>query len=203
MLDLPGNIISPSCSFGRAEGAVVIVLKPEEQALRDGDKIYATILGTGVNSSGSLAPVNAPVASAQEDAMRRAFQMAGVSPAEVDFLELHATGTARGDPTEANWVGEAFKRDGDILVGSVKSNIGYGLSLFRSKLLTDCRLTGTRRSRRSLPRSARCARSSTLGSSHRPSTFPRPTLPSPGKSTVSWCPAASHACHPSSVIWSQ
>jgi acyl transferase domain-containing protein len=119
------QIFTSRHSFGRAEGVAVIVLKPEENALRDGEKIYGTILGTGINSSGSIAPVNAPVASAQEDAMSRAFRMAGVSPTEVDFLELHATGTARGDPTEANWVGNAFKRDGDILLGSVKGNIGY------------------------------------------------------------------------------
>lgn len=33
-------------------------------------------------------------------------------------------GTASGDPTEANWIGEQFKRDGEVLVGSVKGNIG-------------------------------------------------------------------------------
>jgi acyl transferase domain-containing protein len=99
-------------------------MKPLSAAIRDGDRIYGTILGTGINSSGSLAPVNAPVALAQEKAMTRAFQQAGRSPAEVDFIELHATGTARGDPTEANWVGRAFKRDRDLLIGSVKGNIG-------------------------------------------------------------------------------
>jgi acyl transferase domain-containing protein len=92
--------------------------------MADGDRVRGVILGTGVNSSGSVAPVNAPVDSAQEDAMRRAFQMANRSPRDVSFLELHATGTARGDPTEANWIGRAFKRDGDILIGSVKGNIG-------------------------------------------------------------------------------
>ncbi len=36
----------------------------------------------------------------------------------------HFPGTAQGDPTEANWVGEEFKRDNEILIGSVKGNIG-------------------------------------------------------------------------------
>ena len=53
------------------------------------------ILGTGVNSSGSLAPVNAPVASAQLDAAKRAFAQTGRTPQEVDFIELHATGMYR------------------------------------------------------------------------------------------------------------
>ncbi|OBZ65510.1 putative polyketide synthase 2 [Grifola frondosa] len=110
--------------FGRSEGVVSIVLKPLDAALRDNDKIYATILGTGVNSSGSLAPVNAPVAAAQQDAMLRAFAQTGRLPRDVDYVELHATGTAQGDPTEANWVGARFKRDGELLIGSVKGNIG-------------------------------------------------------------------------------
>ena len=150
-------------SFGRGEGAVAIVLKPLKDAIRDHDHIYATvriygrlllrnltgvvqILGTGVNSSGSLAPVSAPVASAQRDAMRRAFAQTDRKPQDVDFLELHATGTsclghlhaavltscgpgtASGDPTEANWVGAEFKRDDELVLGSVKGNVGcvYG-----------------------------------------------------------------------------
>ena len=143
------------------------MLKPLEAAVRDHDHIYATvssgddtfhhaadvlqILGTGVNSSGSIAPVSAPVASAQRDAMRRAFSQTDRKPQDVDFLELHATGrialksiqrssspyifpgTASGDPTEANWVGAEFKRDDELLMGSVKGNVGcaYPLLLYR------------------------------------------------------------------------
>lgn len=104
-------------SFGRGEAAVSIVLKPLDAALRDHDKVYATvrslfpvydlslmpeaqILGTGINSSGSLAPVNAPVASAQQDAMVRAFKQAQRSPRDVDFIELHATGTRSPESPE-------------------------------------------------------------------------------------------------------
>ena len=60
----------------------------------------AQILGTGINSSGSLAPVNAPVASAQQDAMVRAFKQAQRSPRDVDFIELHATGTRSPESPE-------------------------------------------------------------------------------------------------------
>jgi acyl transferase domain-containing protein len=92
--------------------------------LRDGDHIYGSVLGSAINSTGSLAPVSAPVAVAQQAAMEAALRQAGRSPQDVDFLELHATGTAKGDPTEANWVGPMFKRDNEILIGSVKGNIG-------------------------------------------------------------------------------
>ncbi|KAM5543754.1 hypothetical protein V8D89_002371 [Ganoderma adspersum] len=144
-----GGILSPDgkCKpfdasangFGRGEGAVAIVLKPLEDAIRDQDHIYATILGTGVNSSGSLAPVSAPVASAQKDAMRRAFAQTDRKPQDVDFLELHATGTASGDPTEANWVGAEFKRDDELALGSVKGNVGHlEITAFLASLCKVC-----------------------------------------------------------------
>ncbi|KAH9933653.1 ketoacyl-synt-domain-containing protein [Epithele typhae] len=144
-----GGILSPDgkCKpfdisangFGRGEGVVVITLKPLDAALRDRDHIYATILGTGVNSSGALVPANAPSSVAQRDAMQRAFSMAGRLPREVDFLELHATGTAQGDPTEANWVGAEFKRDDELVIGSVKGNIGHlEITAFLASLLKVC-----------------------------------------------------------------
>ncbi|TFY55679.1 hypothetical protein EVJ58_g8093 [Rhodofomes roseus] len=127
--------------FGRGEATVSIVLKPLDAALRDRDRIYATILGTSINSSGSLAPVNAPVASAQQRAMLRAFAEARRSPRDVDFIELHATGTASGDPTEANWVGVQFKRDSELLVGSVKGNIGHTeITAFLASLCKVCHI---------------------------------------------------------------
>ncbi|TFK84686.1 ketoacyl-synt-domain-containing protein, partial [Polyporus arcularius HHB13444] len=130
--------------FGRGEGIVVIVLKPLEAALRDDDHVYATILGTGVNSSGSLVPANAPAAPAQRDAMLRAFSQARRRPSDVDFVELHATGTAQGDPTEANWVGDAFKRDDEIVIGSVKGNIGHlEITAFLASLCKVCGIFNT------------------------------------------------------------
>ncbi|KAH9918099.1 ketoacyl-synt-domain-containing protein [Fomitopsis serialis] len=151
LLYTQGGILSPDgkCKpfdatangFGRGEGAVSIVLKPLDAALRDRDRIYATILGTCINSSGSLAPVNAPVALAQQNAMLRAFAQAQRSPREIDFVELHATGTASGDPTEANWVGVQFGRDDELLVGSVKGNIGHTeITAFLSSLCKVCHI---------------------------------------------------------------
>ncbi|KAJ3873157.1 putative polyketide synthase [Lentinula edodes] len=111
--------------FARAEGAAAIVLKPLQQAIDDRDYIYGTILGTGVSACGSLAPVNAPVAESQADAMERAYDGIDRSPVDVDYVEVHGTGTAVGDPVEANWVGEKFSRNGSLLIGSVKGNIGH------------------------------------------------------------------------------
>ncbi|EPQ57833.1 polyketide synthase [Gloeophyllum trabeum ATCC 11539] len=130
--------------FSRSEGVVSIVLKPLHAALLDGDKIYCSILGTGVNSCGAQAPVNAPVAESQREAMRRAFRMARRSPQDVDFIELHATGTKKGDPTEANWIGAECSRDDELLVGSVKGNIGHlEITAFLGSLAKVCCIFNT------------------------------------------------------------
>ncbi|KIJ37142.1 hypothetical protein M422DRAFT_260296 [Sphaerobolus stellatus SS14] len=125
--------------FGRGEGVCVMVLEPLSAAIRDDDNIYACVLGTGINSSGGAAPVSVPVAEAQIKAMERAYEGTGKSPLRLissNYMQLvrlgfrwilkaylHCLGTAAGDPTEANWVGEKFNQDGEILVGSVKGNI--------------------------------------------------------------------------------
>ncbi|KAK0216124.1 putative polyketide synthase [Armillaria fumosa] len=150
-----GKILSPDgeCKpfdasadgFSRSEGVAVLVVKPLDQAISDGDHIYASILGVGINSTGSAAPVSAPVADAQADAMRRAFAGTGRDPSEVDFVELHATGTAAGDPTEANWVGKAYQRDDVLPIGSVKGNVGHlEITSFFASVSKICSMFDTR-----------------------------------------------------------
>ncbi|KIJ41950.1 hypothetical protein M422DRAFT_171681 [Sphaerobolus stellatus SS14] len=150
-----GSVLSPDgkCKpfdvsangFGRGEGVCVVVLKPLDAALRDGDRLYASILGTGVNSCGGAAPVSAPVGDAQAEAMERAYKYTGRSPSKVDFIELHATGsTAVGDPTEANWIGRKFQRDDELLIGSVKGNIGHlEITAFLASLSKVCSILKT------------------------------------------------------------
>jgi acyl transferase domain-containing protein len=77
-----------------------------------------------------MAPLYAPVAAAQEEVMRTAYRRSDREPLSADYVELHATGTAAGDPTEANWVGSNFRSSGgsQLLCGSVKGNLGYGIS---------------------------------------------------------------------------
>ncbi|KAI0032769.1 hypothetical protein K488DRAFT_49166, partial [Vararia minispora EC-137] len=114
--------------FGRGEGAVVVVLKLEAKALQDGDHIYGVIQGSAINSTGSGAPLYVPNGRAQQDCIQAAYKKANVDIADVDYLELHATGTRTrvGDPIEANAAGELFSRDGqDCIIGSVKSNVGH------------------------------------------------------------------------------
>jgi thioester reductase-like protein len=116
--------------FVRGDGVAGVVLKPLDRALADGDPIYALILGSAANNDGrSGGLLMAPSVSGQEQALRQAYEAAGVEPAEVDYIEAHGTGTVVGDPIElealAQVVGPNRPADRPCLVGSVKSNLGH------------------------------------------------------------------------------
>ncbi|KAJ7690500.1 acyl transferase domain-containing protein [Mycena rosella] len=64
-------------------------------------------------------------AVAQKDCIQRAYARARRNVVDVDYAELHITGTSVGDCIEANTAGEVFARDTDVAVGSVKGNIGH------------------------------------------------------------------------------
>jgi acyl transferase domain-containing protein len=114
--------------FVRSEGVGVIVLKPLDRALADGDRVLAAIRGVACNHDGRRAPLTAPAQASQVELVRRACANAGIEPSELDYVELHGTGTQKGDPIEAAALGEAVasrSREDPCLVGSVKTNIGH------------------------------------------------------------------------------
>src|SRR5262249_49353717 len=92
----------------RGEGAGVIILKPLSKALSDRDPIYAVIRGSAVNQDGMTNGIVAPSRWAQEEVLRDAYKMAGVSPSQVHYVEAHGTGTLLGDPIEAKALGEVL-----------------------------------------------------------------------------------------------
>ncbi|EWM18242.1 modular polyketide synthase [Kutzneria sp. 744] len=110
--------------YVRGEGGAVIVLKPLS-AVSDGDRVHAVILGGAVNNDGGGEGLTVPHGAAQQEVIRLAHAAAGVSPAEVGYVELHGTGTRVGDPIEAHALGTALHADRTLLVGSVKTNIGH------------------------------------------------------------------------------
>ncbi|OBF13777.1 type I polyketide synthase [Mycobacterium sp. ACS4331] len=115
--------------YARGEGGAVVVVKPLAQALRDGDDIYAQILGTAVSQDGHTDGITVPNEEAQEAAIRTALRRAGVEPIEVGYVEAHGTGTPVGDPIEMRALASALTGDRPsstpLLIGSVKTNIGH------------------------------------------------------------------------------
>ncbi|HEX4782353.1 MAG TPA: SDR family NAD(P)-dependent oxidoreductase [Usitatibacter sp.] len=115
--------------YVRSEGGGVFVLKPLDAALRDGNPVLAVVAATAVNSGGRAAALTVPNADAQASLLGRAYERAGISPADIDYLEAHGTGTAVGDPLEARALGMALgtarPRSSPLPIGSVKSNLGH------------------------------------------------------------------------------
>ncbi|WP_323136169.1 beta-ketoacyl synthase N-terminal-like domain-containing protein [Micromonospora sp. NBC_01655] len=113
------------------EGTGVVVLKRYADAVRDGDRVYAVIRGSGVSSDGRSASMFNPAVSGQVLAIRRAWEAAGLDPTAPDalgLLEAHGTGTPTGDAAELTTVAEVFGpyRGGPRpVIGSVKSMIGH------------------------------------------------------------------------------
>ena len=115
--------------YVRGEGAGVVVLKPLAKALADGDPVYAVIVGSAINEDGRTVGLTVPSATAQEAMVREALASAGLTGADVQYMEAHGTGTAVGDPIEATAL-SAVLREGrgpgdSCAMGSVKSNIGH------------------------------------------------------------------------------
>ncbi|TKK83993.1 acyltransferase domain-containing protein, partial [Herbidospora galbida] len=115
--------------YVRGEGGALVVLKPLAAALADGDAVHCVILGGAVNNDGGGDGLTVPSARAQQEVITLARRSAGVAPEEVQYVELHGTGTKVGDPIEAAALGAAHagaRPAGDpLLVGSVKTNIGH------------------------------------------------------------------------------
>ena len=111
------------------EGVACVVLKRLADAERDGDRVYAVIKGIGSASDGRSLGLTAPRPEGQRRALERAYQMAGISPAEVGLVEAHGTGTVVGDRTELAVLTELFTSagtpTGSCTLGSVKSQIGH------------------------------------------------------------------------------
>src|SRR5205807_2012719 len=138
----PGGIFSPDghCRpFDAAaagsidgDGAGVVVVKRLADALADGDRVRAVILGSAVNNDGAQkVGYTAPSVDGQAEAIAMALAVAGVEPGSIGFVEAHGTATPLGDPIEVAALEQVFAavpggaRRRSCALGSVKGNIGH------------------------------------------------------------------------------
>lgn len=111
-------------------GAGMVLLKRAEDAIQDGDHIYALVLGAGVNNDGAeKIGYAAPSSKGQAEAITLAHAVAGVDASSIDYVECHGTGTPLGDPIEVSALAAAFAQSQPnakrCLLSSVKGNIGH------------------------------------------------------------------------------
>ncbi|MFF2085072.1 type I polyketide synthase [Nocardia sp. NPDC058176] len=115
--------------YGRGEGAGMIVLKRLDDAVRDGDRVYAVLKGTGANQDGRTTAITVPNDVSQEALARAVCERSGTAPADVTYVEAHGTGTLVGDPIELRALGRVYGaasgRSGSLGVGSLKATLGH------------------------------------------------------------------------------
>ena len=115
--------------FVMGEGAGIMILKRVSDALRDGDRIYGTIVEIGSSSDGRGKGITAPNAAGQERAVRACLSASGIDPGSIGLIEAHGTSTPVGDTTELTVLDRLFRGAGipraSVGVGSVKSQIGH------------------------------------------------------------------------------
>lgn len=136
----PGMIVTPDghvrsfdaeargTIFGSGVGA--ILLKRLDDAVRDGDHIFAVVKGSAVNNdAGAKVGYMAPSSDGQAVAVAEAIAIANVLPESIGFIEAHGTGTEIGDPIEHDGLAQVFRTQtqatGFCALGSVKTNVGH------------------------------------------------------------------------------
>jgi 3-oxoacyl-[acyl-carrier-protein] synthase II len=114
--------------FVMGEGAGALILESLPHALRRKARIYAEVAGYAATSEAHHMVIPREDGVEVAATMRLALRDAGLSPAEVDYVNAHATSTPIGDPVEVTAIRQVFKRCADrLLVNATKSLIGHTL----------------------------------------------------------------------------
>ena len=135
-----GNFLSPTgpCKtfddeadgYCRGDAVGVVVLKRLEDAIADRDNIQGVIRSVATNHSAHAVSITHPHAPTQQKLYQRVLNKASVEPNEVEYIEMHGTGTQAGDSSEMKSVTKVFGQgrtsDNPLYIGAVKANVGHG-----------------------------------------------------------------------------
>ncbi|MDR0947433.1 MAG: beta-ketoacyl-ACP synthase II [Ruminococcus sp.] len=112
--------------FVLGEGAAALILEEYEHAVKRGAKIYAEIAGYGATDDSYHITAPSPTGEAAARAMENAVKEAGLSPADIDYINAHGTSTGLNDKSETTALKIAFGEHASKLkVNSTKSLMGH------------------------------------------------------------------------------
>lgn len=119
--------------YCRGDGCASVVVKRLEDAQADNDRVLAVVLGTATNHSADAISITHPHGPTQSTLSQAILDDAGVDPHDVDYVEMHGTGTQAGDGTEMVSVTNVFApaqrkrpQDRPLYLGAIKANVGHG-----------------------------------------------------------------------------
>jgi len=114
--------------FVFGEAGALMVIETEDHAKARGANILARIMGASVTSDGFHMVAPDPNGERAGHAMTRAVQLAGLTPADIDHVNAHATGTSVGDVAEGKAINNALgAHGGDAAVYAPKSALGHSV----------------------------------------------------------------------------
>ncbi|KAL8826801.1 MAG: hypothetical protein Q9191_003572 [Dirinaria sp. TL-2023a] len=144
-----GSFLSPtgSCKtfdndadgYCRGEGVGTVILKRLDDAIAEGDNIQAVIKSAATNHSAFASSITHPHAGAQQSLMRQVLRDAHLEPDDIDYVEMHGTGTQAGDATEFTSVTNVLtgrSKNNTLHVGAVKANVGHAEAAAGTNSLT-------------------------------------------------------------------
>lgn len=112
--------------FVLGEGAGILILETLDHAIKRGARIYAELCGYGATDDAYHITAPHPDAVAAANAIERALNDAGVTPAEIDYINAHGTSTPLNDKTETLAIKKVFGEYAyKIPISSTKSMIGH------------------------------------------------------------------------------
>lgn len=112
--------------FVLGEGAGAMVIESLDSARRRGAKIYAEIIGSGEKSDAYHITATHPDGLGARLAMEETLAEAGLHPNEVEHINVHATSTGMGDPSEVKALNTVFGgREATLYITATKSMTGH------------------------------------------------------------------------------
>ena len=128
--------------FVFSEGAAAVIVEELSHALRRGARIYAEVAGHASSADGYHMTAPDPEAAGPARAMRWALRDAGISPAEVDYINAHGTSTPLNDRTETLAIKAVFGEHAyRVPISSTKSMIGHPMGAAGAVEAIVCALT--------------------------------------------------------------
>lgn len=111
--------------FVMGEGAATLILEEYEHAKVRGANIYAEVAGAAMTADAYHMTATHPKGKGASVAMKQALDDSGLNPADVDYINTHATSTPVGDTSETNAIATVFGKDPDLYISATKSMTGH------------------------------------------------------------------------------